>query len=607
MCGIVGFSGAENAVPHLIKGLERLQYRGYDSAGIAVVSSGKISRVRVCGTVEKLKEKLKESPKLFSGTGIGHTRWATHGAVNETNAHPHSGGKGIFTVVHNGIIENYSELKAELSREGVTFYSETDTEVIPNLIELCYCGDPLKAVVAAAQRLKGSFAFAAICRDFPERIICAKKGSPLVLATDGSGSIVSSDTAAISDFSGQVYYLDDGEFAEVQRDSIRFYSPSGEETKKQAVKTEHSFTFEDKGGYPHYMLKEIFQQSDTVRDTLKDFITDSKLNFAAFGIEKDRLRGIKNIDIVACGSAYHAGLIGEYFIREISGISTAAYLASEYRYSKGICKRSSLTVVISQSGETADSLAALKKAKEKGSLILGVVNVPMSSIALQSSAAVFTKAGAEIAVATTKAYTAQVTVMYLLGIFLAVLRGKLTEKDAVSLIDSMFSLCGNIRAVLGEKEKFALAAKTLCQSEHIYFIGRNTDFALCVEGALKMKEISYIHCEAYAAGELKHGTISLIEKGTPVIALCLRRDIMKKTLSNIEEVRSRGARVIVLTCEEMKGAFHGCEVLTVPDVQDCFSAVPGAVALQLLSYYTAKERGCDIDKPRSLAKSVTVE
>ncbi|MBQ7295329.1 MAG: glutamine--fructose-6-phosphate transaminase (isomerizing) [Clostridia bacterium] len=603
MCGIIGYTGKNNAVPYLLQGLHKLEYRGYDSAGIALIDESGISVIKRKGKVSVLEEAVTEG--FSATTGIGHTRWATHGEPSQLNAHPHLSENGMFAVVHNGIIENCDKIKSDLRKDGYSFLSDTDTEVISQLLEKNYKGDPLACLKETAASLEGSFAVAVIHRDFPGTILCAKKSSPLIVARGEEGFFVFSDTLAAQNRISSYYLLSDGELALVTKDKADFFSEDGKPISKVPHYISSSTASSDKGDFPHYMLKEIYEQPKALKDTLSAYIKDGDVIFPNFNPTEKELKAIDRIHLVACGSAYHAALCAKYIFTQLSSLDTSAHIASEFRYEKTVLSKNSLVVIISQSGETADSLAALLLAKAEGAKTLAIVNVKNSAIALKADYVIYTQAGAEISVATTKAYICQLAVLYMLAYFIS----DKTEYIHSRFFPDILSLPRLAEKELSQNENALSAAELLKNSEHIYFIGRNTDYALSMEGALKMKEISYIHCEAYPAGELKHGTISLIEKGTPVIAVCLREDIFKKTLSAIKEVKARGAYVIAITTDKLKSNLTDCDfvIASGSEQSDIFTPFVGAVPLQLMSYYTALKRGCDIDKPRNLAKSVTVE
>lgn len=607
MCGIIGYVGENNAVPYLLNGLRKLEYRGYDSSGIALTKGNEIFLLKRQGKIDELEKAV--SPKLFSFCGIGHTRWATHGKPSQKNAHPHLSKSGIFAVVHNGIIENSEALKQELINDGYTFISDTDTEVISQLLEKNYNGDIRLSLRETVKALEGSFALAIIHKDYPETIFCVRKDSPLLISNSSQGGFVFSDPIAVSQYCECYYSLQDFEFAEVSKDNIDFFDIDGNSLDKTIKNITCKAYDSEKMGFPHYMLKEIFEQPLALKNTLKAYIQDGKITFPLADIDNAFVQSIERIHIVGCGSAYHAGVYGKYIIEELTNISTTAEIASEFRYGRVPLGERSLVVIISQSGETADSLAALRKAKDSKAKTLSIINAHGSTMSEISDMIIYTEAGTEVSVATTKAYLCQNAVLYLLGVFLADKLGRLSSDEYEVLMSEILSLSEKIESELQTREQVMPIARQLNSAEHIYFIGRNTDYALALEGSLKLKEISYIHCEAYPAGELKHGTISLIEKGTPVVAVCLREDILKKTHSAIKEVKARGAKIIAVTREEFRPYFDNSDTLiTVSSaVSDMLSPILGAVPLQLLSYHTAVEKDCEVDKPRNLAKSVTVE
>ena len=604
MCGIIGYTGRNKAVPYLLTGLERLEYRGYDSSGIALIDESGISVVKRKGKVSALRQAVGDS---FTATaGIGHTRWATHGEPSQLNAHPHLSENGMFAVVHNGIIENCSEIKQELKQEGYSFLSDTDTEVISQLLEKNYRGNLITCLKDTLPQLQGSFALAVLHRDFPGTILCAKKDSPLIAAKTEDGCFVLSDTLAAREHISACYIMDDGELALITENSLSFFSADGTPISKEPHFLSDCTAGADKGDFPHFMLKEIYEQPAALRDTLSAYVKEGRIVFPGFFLSEREIKTIDKIHLVACGSAYHAALCSKYIFHQLTDKEASAHIASEFRYDSIPLSENSLVVIISQSGETADSLAALSLANSKGAKTLAVVNVENSSIAIKAQSLICTLAGTEISVATTKAYICQLAVLYLLALYIGTHSGGYAPSE---LFQQLLSLPEKVEKELLQNERALAAADLLKGSEHIYFIGRGTDYALSMEGALKMKEISYIHCEAYPAGELKHGTISLIEKGTPVVALCLRKDLFRKTLSAIKEVRARGAFVIALTAAETAESLTDCDfVFCIGSAEnDILTPFLGAVPLQLMSYHTAVRRGCDVDKPRNLAKSVTVE
>lgn len=607
MCGIVAYTGKNNAVPYLIDALKKLEYRGYDSAGIALLDRKGISVLKRKGKVSALSEAINDS--FCANTGIGHTRWATHGEPSQANAHPHLSENGMFAVVHNGIIENSGKLRDELEKQGYSFLSDTDTEVISQLLEKNYKGDILSCLEITLKALEGSFALAILHRDFPDKIICGKMGSPLIVARSHMGYFALSDLVAADNSCEEYYCLNDGEIAILTGEETRFFTFDGEEREKAAEKADKSFFDNDKKGYEHYMLKEIYQQPDALYQTLTAYVNEGEIDFPNFRISREQAKSIDKIYLVACGSAYHAALCGKYALEKLTDLPVFAYIASEFRYEAHRLNKNSLVIAISQSGETADTLAALTLSAEKGATTLAVINVKTSAMAQKADYTILTLAGTEISVATTKAYTCQTAVLYMLALFLGEKRSTLDREVYSDFLENILYLPSAVKNSFSEKEKAVLAAEKLKDKEHIYFIGRSTDYALAMEGALKMKEISYIHCEAYAAGELKHGSISLIDKGTPVIAVCLRQDLFKKTLSAVSEVKARGAFVIAITDLKHKSEITNADLLlTVESIKNrFFTPFYGIVPLQLMSYHTAVKKGCNVDRPRNLAKSVTVE
>lgn len=606
MCGIIGYVGKSNAVPYLIKGLSELEYRGYDSAGIAVFESDGITSVKSAGRLGNLKERLEDC-RAEGCCGIGHTRWATHGEPTDINAHPHMSSGGVFSVVHNGIIENCQTLKRELSEDGFTFSSETDTEVMVNILEKNYEGDVVEAILKSADTLKGSYAAAILCRDFPDRIYAVRKGSPLICAESKEGCFLASDITPLLTYTNEVCILGEGEIAVMNKDGIEIYGSDGEKAEKKPSRISWRKSDAEKGGFEHFMLKEIFEQPQMLRQTFCSFTENGELFPKLAKLRKSFLT-LDKIYFIGCGSAYHVGVSGKILTEKLCNITCIAERASEFRYADIPVDEKTLCIFISQSGETADTLAALKKAKEKKAKVLSVINAVGSSMARESDNVLYTLAGPEIAVATTKAYSAQLMTVYLFSLCLAHERWQMKRARRDALIRELLQLGDKVEEVISAAERLKALSKVFEGYNDGYFIGRGSDYAAALEGSLKMKEISYIHTEAYPAGELKHGTISLIEKGTPVIALCSQEDVFEKMLSNIKEVKARGANVIVFTKKKYLSEFKNQEnVFVIPDTDDNFSGITLAVALQLISYYTALSRGCDIDKPRNLAKSVTVE
>lgn len=606
MCGIVGFTGKQNAAPILLDGLKKLEYRGYDSAGIAIMGETGISVSKVTGRIANLCEKTKDGEAVPGLTGIGHTRWATHGAPTEENAHPHLSNDGRFAVVHNGIIENYLTLREKLIGDGYRFESETDTEVIVHLVERYYKGDMREALIKTTNKLQGSYALGVICSDEPGKIYAAREASPLILGVGADENYFASDVTALVNHTRNVIYLEDGEFAELSADEVNIFDCLGKPVEKKVTRVSWDVQAAEKGGYEHFMLKEIMEQPAAVKATIAPRIKDGKIVFEELGITLPQLKKIRKIVITACGSAYYAGCAGKYAIEHLSRIPVEVELASELRYSDPLIDEHTLLIAVSQSGETADTIAAMKECRARGAKVLAIVNVVGSTIANLADYAVYTWAGPEIAVATTKGYTTQVTVLYMLAMYFGNLLGVLDDYE--ERISELESLPRKIQQAIDINSHVQYLAQKYHGSKALFFIGRNTDYAVSLEGALKMKEISYLHSEAYAAGELKHGTIALIEDHQPVIALCCNPAIMEKTLSNIVEVKSRGAEVLALTFKNNQKILSVADdFMFIPDVDAFFSAVIEIVPLQLLAYYVARENGCDIDKPKNLAKSVTVE
>ena len=608
MCGIVGFTGKQNAAPILLEGLKKLEYRGYDSAGIAVAQDGVISVSKVSGRIANLCEKTEDGKTLPGFSGIGHTRWATHGAPTDANAHPHMSCDGRFSVVHNGIIENYMALREELTANGYTFSSQTDTEVIVHLIEMYYHGDFKEAVMRATSRLTGSYALGVLCADCPGKIIAVREASPLILGIGVGENFFASDVTALVAYTRNALYLDDGEFAELTSESITVYDCTGAVIHKPVSRITWSIEAAEKGGYEHFMLKEIMEQPRAVKAALAPRVHESHVQLDDFSFTAEELRSIRKIVITACGSAYYAGCAGKYAIEKLCHIPVDVQLASELRYGEPQIDSDTLLIVLSQSGETADTIAAMKECQSLGARTLAIVNVVGSTIAKLADHTLYTWAGPEIAVATTKGYTTQLSVLYLFAVYAAHTMELLPEQEYVRLIGELQSIPKKIQQALDMNTALPQLAKKYNSGHSVFYIGRNTDYAVALEGALKMKEISYIHAEAYAAGELKHGTIALIDEGQSVIAICCNSRIAEKTMSNIVEVKARGAQVLALAVKGNRAILaQADDVIYIPDLDPLFQAVVEIVPLQLLAYYVAKENGCDIDKPKNLAKSVTVE
>ena len=612
MCGIVGFAGKKEALPILMDGLERLEYRGYDSAGVAVVSlDGDLQVKKSKGRLSVLREILDTQSPLSGNIGIGHTRWATHGEPNDTNAHPHVGQEGKIAVVHNGIIENYLEIKKSLIRKGIVFSSDTDTEVIVQLLEYYYRkkSNLMDAVYAVLNRIKGAYAMGILCSDNPGQMIAARKDAPLLIGYGEDGNYIASDVTALLAHTRTVTYMEDDEVAVIKADGVQIYDRDRFPLEKEKHEIEWDISAAEKGGYAHFMLKEIMEQPEAVRKTISPRLSDGEIVLEELGDAKELMTNISRIYLVACGSAYHVGMVGKYALEKLLKIPVEACLASEFRYSEPLLGETALVIVISQSGETLDSMAALREAKRKGSKVLSIVNVIGSSIARESDYVLYTWAGPEIAVATTKAYTTQMVLLLMLGVFLAKGLGRIAQEEYATMISEMQSLPEKISMVLSDLNHYQKTASRYFNHNSVFYIGRNLDYALGLEGSLKLKEISYIHSESYAAGELKHGTISLIEPGTLVVALATYEPLVEKSLSNIVEVKSRGAEVIAMTTEQTADLINSqaAEVFAIPKVHSLLQPVLGVIPLQIFAYYVALNRGCDIDKPRNLAKSVTVE
>lgn len=608
MCGIVGYIGGKSASPILLDGLKKLEYRGYDSAGIAVFENNSVEICKTKGRIADLEKKL-ESEGEFSGcVGIGHTRWATHGAPDDINAHPHKGGNGRITLVHNGIIENYIELKIMLEQKGYKFVSQTDTEVLAHLFDFFYNGDSLEAMSKVMKMVRGSYATAVLIEDRPDEIIAARKDSPLIVGIGENENFLASDIPAVLKYTRDCYLLDDNQIALLTKDTIKLYDINLNEVHKDVYHVTWDVEAAEKGGYDHFMKKEIAEQPKTVRDTLSPRIKDGRVAIDELSLTDEEIKNIGTIHIVACGSAWHVGMAARYIIEKLAQIPCEVDLASEFRYRNPIVRPNDVCIVISQSGETADTLAALREAKSKGAKAVSIVNVVASTIARESDDVIYTMAGPEIAVATTKAFSAQLNVAYLLAIRFAKAKGLISEQDERKLCEDMLKLPEIIEKLLGMDDFLKGLAKKYVDSENVFFIGRGLDYAISLEGSLKLKEISYIHSEAYAAGELKHGTISLIEEGTPVFAVATQSDLLEKTLGNIKEVKARGAQVIALVGENHNAADEFADdIIRVPEINDILMPSLTVIPLQIFAYYMALGRGCDVDKPRNLAKSVTVE
>ena len=614
MCGIVGFTGEGQAAPILLDGLSKLEYRGYDSAGIAVKrdDSDRVEVVKVKGRLEELSKKTNGGHAVKGNCGIGHTRWATHGEPSELNAHPHVTEDGAVVGVHNGIIENYVELREKLQKNGYSFYSQTDTEILIKLVDYYYKKykvGPIDALAKTMVRVRGSYALAVMFRDYPGEIYVARKDSPMIIGTNPEGTYVASDVPAILRYTRNVYYIGNLEMARLTREGATFYDLNGDEVTKKLVEIKWDAEAAEKGGYEHFMMKEIHEQPKAVRDTIGSVLNaEGNVDLTAVGLSDEDIRDISQIYIVACGSAYHVGIAAQYVIEDLARIPVRVELASEFRYRKPLLDPKGLVVVISQSGETADSLAALREAKEKGVKTLAIVNVVGSSIAREADSVFYTLAGPEIAVATTKGYSTQLVACYLLAMQFGLVRGALEESYYHELVAEIQTLPEKIDRIIEDKERIQWFASKYAHARDVFFVGRGIDYAICLEGSLKVKEVSYVHSEAYAAGELKHGTISLIEDGTLVIGVLTQSDLYEKTVSNLVEVKSRGAYLMGLTTY---GHYEIEDTVDfnvyVPRTDEHFASSLAVIPLQLLGYYIAVARGLDVDKPRNLAKSVTVE
>ena len=612
MCGIVGFTGNHQAAPILLDGLSKLEYRGYDSAGIAIRNgNGETEVIKAKGRLKVLAEKTNGGESVPGTCGIGHTRWATHGEPSENNAHPHVSDDGNVVAVHNGIIENYQELKDKLLRKGYTFYSETDTEVAVKLVDYYYKkyeGTPVDAINHAMVRIRGSYALAIMFKDYPEELYVARKDSPMILGVADGESYVASDVPAILKYTRNVYYIGNLEMARVRKGEITFYNLDGEEIQKEMKTIEWDAEAAEKAGFEHFMMKEIHEQPKAVQDTLNSVIKNGAINLSSVEITEDEIKNFEQIYIVACGSAWHVGMAAQYVLEDIADIPVRVELASEFRYRKMPLNQKALVIVVSQSGETADTLAALRLAKEKGITTMAIVNVVGSSIAREADKVFYTLAGPEISVATTKAYSAQLAAMYCLAVQFAKVREKITEEQYSYYISELLTLPEKMQKTLEDKERIQWFAAKYANAHDAFFVGRGIDYAVCLEGSLKLKEISYIHSEAYAAGELKHGTISLIEQGTLVIGVLTQSELYEKTISNMLECKSRGAYLMGLTSYGNYSIEDSADfTVYIPRTNELFAASLAVVPLQLLGYYVSLARGLDVDKPRNLAKSVTVE
>lgn len=608
MCGIVGYIGNKPAAPIILDGLAKLEYRGYDSAGLAVYDGEKINVQKAVGRLKVLENLTHGGESMPGYVGIGHTRWATHGAPSDVNAHPHYNKDRTIAVVHNGIIENYIPLRKKLLGKGYEFVSETDTEVLAQLLDYYYKGNPLEAITKVLHRVEGSYALGIMFADFPDEIYAVRKDSPLIVGKSAAGSFIASDVPAILKYTRTVYYVENQEVVKLTKDELHFYTVDEEEITKEPVTIDWDANAAEKGGYEHFMLKEIYEQPRTITDTISPRIKNGDIVIDELNMTDEEIKAVKKIYIVACGSAYHTGVTAKYILEGLVRIPVEVDVASEFRYRNPILEEGTMVVVISQSGETADTLAALREAKVRGFKVLGIVNVVGSSIAREADSVMYTWAGPEIAVATTKAYSAQLAALYLLTMKLGRVRGTISDELFASLLEDIKKLPYQIELLLGQKEKIQRFANRYVGAKDIFFIGRGIDYAISLEGSLKLKEISYVHSEAYAAGELKHGTISLIEDGTLVVAVATQPALYQKTISNIVEVKARGAFVMAITTEDNTAMEKAADyIIYIPETNPYFANSLAIIPLQLFGYYVAVGKGCDVDKPRNLAKSVTVE
>lgn len=608
MCGIVGYIGNEQAAPILLDGLAKLEYRGYDSAGIAVYDGTKVATLKSKGRLKVLSELSHDGATLPGTVGIGHTRWATHGSPSDVNAHPHFNKEESIVVVHNGIIENYLKLKKKLEKKGYEFISETDTEVIAHLLDYYYKGNPLEAITKIMHRMEGSYALGIIFKDHPEELYAVRKDSPLIVGHTENGNIIASDVPAVLKYTRDVYFIENEEIVRMTDSTMEFFTVDEEPIEKESTRIDWDINAAEKGGFEHFMLKEMYEQPKAILDTFSPRIKGDDIVIEELKMSDDEIRAIKKIMIVACGSANHTGMTSKYIFEGLARIPVEVDLASEFRYRNLILEEGTLVIVVSQSGETADSLAALREAQARGAKVLGIVNVVGSSIAREADNVMYTWAGPEIAVATTKAYSSQLIALYLLAMKFAHARGTLDDAGLKEMLEDLQKLPEQVELLLNNKNKIQKFANRYLAAKDVFFIGRGIDYAISMEGSLKLKEISYIHSEAYAAGELKHGTISLIEEGTLVAAVLTQEDLYKKMISNMEEVRTRGAFVMAVTNEGNTDVERVADyVIYIPETNRYFANSLAIIPLQLFGYYVSVGRGCDVDKPRNLAKSVTVE
>ena len=608
MCGIVGYIGNEQAAPILLDGLAKLEYRGYDSAGIAVYDGTKVATLKSKGRLKVLSELSHDGATLPGTVGIGHTRWATHGSPSDVNAHPHFNKEESIVVVHNGIIENYLKLKKKLEKKGYEFISETDTEVIAHLLDYYYKGNPLEAITKIMHRMEGSYALGIIFKDHPEELYAVRKDSPLIVGHTENGNIIATDVPAVLKYTRDVYFIENEEIVRMTDSTMEFFTVDEEPIEKESTRIDWDINAAEKGGFEHFMLKEMYEQPKAILDTFSPRIKGDDIVIEELKMSDDEIRAIKKIMIVACGSANHTGMTSKYIFEGLARIPVEVDLASEFRYRNPILEEGTLVIVVSQSGETADSLAALREAQARGAKVLGIVNVVGSSIAREADNVMYTWAGPEIAVATTKAYSSQLIALYLLAMKFAHARGTLDDAGLKEMLEDLQKLPEQVELLLNNKNKIQKFANRYLAAKDVFFIGRGIDYAISMEGSLKLKEISYIHSEAYAAGELKHGTISLIEEGTLVAAVLTQEDLYKKMISNMEEVRTRGAFVMAVTNEGNTDVERVADyVIYIPETNRYFANSLAIIPLQLFGYYVSVGRGCDVDKPRNLAKSVTVE
>jgi len=607
VCGIVGYIGSRDAAPILLNGLKKLEYRGYDSAGVAILDNGNIKVVKCKGRLEKLEEKVNcDAP--VGNIGIGHTRWATHGEPNDLNSHPHISSSGKIAVVHNGIIENYLELKEFLAAEGYEFVSDTDTEVVAHLIDYHYHGDIVQAVITSINEIEGSYALGVLCRDYPDKFVAARKDSPLIVGLGNGENFIASDIPAILEYTRDVYILEDKEIVLLSDKEVKVFNNHGLAVQKKVFKVNWDVASAEKAGYEHFMMKEMCEEPKVVRDTVNPRIKDGNIVLDNIRITAEDLKNIRKIFIVACGTAYHAGVVGKYIIEKLARIPVEVDVASEFRYRDPLISDKDLVIIISQSGETIDTLFALRESKKKGARVLSIVNVVGSSIARESDDVLYTWAGPEIAVASTKAYNTQLSALYLIALDFAYKLGRIYRDYYSKVIEELKAVPREIEKVLANRDIIQKFASQHYNAKSIFFIGRGLDYALSMEGSLKLKEISYIHSEAYAGGELKHGTIALIEEGTLVVCPVTQDNLVEKMISNIREVKARGAVVLAIAKESNKQVCKVADVVvTIPDVDSFIAPIVAVTPLQLFAYYMALQKGCDVDKPRNLAKSVTVE